>query len=296
VSVNLRPVQTPELNWSVGLQWAKNTNTVTNLVGNAFISLPFAGFTDPAGSAYVGYPLGEIRGSDFVRCGRGIVDPTYGSIDALCGSAPKGAVFLGTDGYPLLDPNYEPIADPTPKWTGSVQSSLQHGGWTVSGLLDIKHGGQIWNGTRGALTFFGKSANTLVRDVTRTFGKDYYTQFTFAGPGVGVPVLIDQANWYQGGIGSGFTGPSSQFIEDGGFVKLREIAVAYTLNQPWVRTIFGFDAIDVRVSGRNLKTWTKYSGVDPETSLFGADVAQQGFDYFGTPQTRSFTFSVTLHH
>ncbi len=294
--MNLRPVQTPELNWSVGLQWAKNTNTVTNLVGNAFISLPFAGFTDPAGSAYVGYPLGEIRGSDFVRCGRGIVDPTYGSIDALCGSAPKGAVFLGTDGYPLLDPNYEPIADPTPKWTGSVQSSLQHGGWTVSGLLDIKHGGQIWNGTRGALTFFGKSAATLVRDVTRTFGKDYYTQFTFAGPGVEVPVQIDQANWYQGGIGSGFTGPSSQFIEDGGFVKLREIAVAYTLNQPWVRTIFGFDAIDVRVSGRNLKTWTKYSGVDPETSLFGADVAQQGFDYFGTPQTRSFTFSVTLHH
>jgi len=52
----------------------------------------------------------------------------------------------------------------------------------------------------------------------------------------------------------------------------------------------------VRVAGRNLKTWTNYTGIDPESSLFGADVAQQGFDYFSTPQTRSFAFSITLHH
>ena len=107
---------------------------------------------------------------------------------------------------------------------------------------------------------------------------------------------IDQANWYQGNIGSGFTGPSAQFIEEAGFVKLREVAIAYTFDQPWVRSTFGFDAIDVRVSGRNLKTWTSYTGIDPESTLFGADVAQQGFDYFGTPQTRSFTFSITVHH
>jgi len=299
VSVNLRPVQTPEMSWNVGLQWAKNTGRVTQLVNATFVPLFFSGFTDPQGSALVGFPLGELRGTDFERCGRGVSDPTYGFLDTLpglCKGAPKGAVFLGADGYPRQDQNFEPIADPTPKWTGSVQSSFQYRKWTVSGLLDIKHGGQTWNGTKGALTFFGKAANTLVRNVTRTFGKDYYTQFTFAGPGVGTPVAIDQANWYQGGLGSGFTGPSSQYVEDAGFVKLREIAVAYTFDQPWVHNTFGFDAIDVRVSGRNLKTWTSYTGIDPETNLFGADVAQQGFDYFGTPQTRSYTFSITLHH
>lgn len=296
VSVNLRPVQTADIDWSIGLQWARNRNTVTQLIGAQFITIPASGFTDPQGAAFVGMPLGELRGTDFVRCGRGIVDAIYGPIDALCGSAPKGAIFLGTDGYPLLDPQLEPIADPTPKWTGSVQTSLKYRKWTIAGLLDIKHGGQMWNGTKGALTFFGTSANTLVRDTTLTFGKDYYTQFQFAGPGVGVPVRIDQANWYQGGLGSGFTGPAAQFIEDAGFVKLREISVSYTFDEPWVRNSLGFDAIDVRVSGRNLKTWTKYTGIDPESSLFGADVAQQGFDYFSTPQTRSFTFSITLHH
>jgi len=306
VTLNLRPLQTPEMNWSIGVQWAKNTNRVTELRGASFVSTPNSGFTDPQGAAFAPetsatggvtyFPLGELRGTDFVRCGRGIIDPTYGSIDALCGSAPKGAIFLGTNGYPLLDNSLEPIADPTPKWTGSLQTSFQYKKWRVSGLLDVKYGGQNWNGTKGALTFFGTHATTLVRDTTLTFGKDYYTNFTFAGPGVGIPVRIDQENWYQGGLGSGFTGPSSQFIEDAGYVKLREVSVSYTFDQPWVRSSLGFDAIDVRVSGRNLHTWTNYTGIDPESSLFGADVAQQGFDYFGTPQTRSFTVSITLHH
>ena len=307
VTVNLRPLQTAQMSWSIGLQWAKNKNAVEQLVGATFISIPVAGFTDPQGSVYAPdpvtgkkYPVGELRGTDFVRCGRGIdLGTPYGQIDNVageCQGASAGAVFLGSDGYPLLDDQLRPIADPTPKWTGSIQTSFQFRKWTISGLLDIKHGGQIWNGTKGALTFFGTDATTLVRNVTRTFGKDYYNQYTFAGPGVGTAVPIDDDNWYFGNIGSGFTGPAAQFVEDGGYVKLREISLAYTLDQPWVRTALGFDAIDVRVSARNLKTWTKYTGVDPETSLFGADVAQQGFDYFSTPQTRSFTVSITLHH
>jgi len=311
LSLNIRAIQTAEIDWSVGLQWAKNTNQVTSLVGATFVSIPNAGFTDPQGAAFAPttsssgqvmyYPLGELRGSDFVRCGRGLDlgTPGYGKIDATAGEclgAPYGAVFLGSDGYPILDNNFEPIADPTPKWTGSVQTALRFRKWTLSGLLDIKHGGQMWNGTKGATTYFGTAASTLVRGETAVFGQSYYQQFTFAGPGVGKSVLIDQDNWFVGNIGSGFTGPSSQFVEDAGYVKLREIAIAYTLDQPWVRRTLGFDAIDVRISGRNLKTWTNYTGIDPESTLFGADVAQQGFDYFGTPQTRSFNVSITLHH
>lgn len=302
LSLNLRPVSTADMRWEVGAQWAKNDNVVTALKGTDFITIPNAGFTDPQGSAFVGYPVGELRGTDFIRCGRGTVDPTFGNIDAQCGTARKGAIYLpgaafgaGVAGYPQLDQSLWPIADPNPKWTGSVQSALHYRKWAISGLLDVKHGGQMWNGTRGALTFFGTAQNTLVRDVTKTFGKDYYQSFTFGGPGVGMPVTIDQNSWYQGGVGSGFTGPSSQFIENASFVKLREIALAYTLDDAWVRNTLGVDAIDLRVAGRNLKTWTKYTGIDPESTLFGATASQQGFDYFGTPQTRSVTVSVTLH-
>jgi hypothetical protein len=87
----------------------------------------------------------------------------------------------------------------------------------------------------------------------------------------------------------------SAFIEDGGFVKLREVSVGYTLDAPWVNRLLGFSSVDLRVSGRNLQTWTKYRGIDPETSLLGSLTSVRGIDYFNDPQTRSFVFSLTLN-
>jgi hypothetical protein len=52
----------------------------------------------------------------------------------------------------------------------------------------------------------------------------------------------------------------------------------------------------VRIAGRNLHTWTNYTGYDPETNLGGSVIATRGRDYFNMPQTRSFVFSLTLNH
>jgi hypothetical protein len=119
------------------------------------------------------------------------------------------------------------------------------------------------------------------------------------GPGAGTPIPIGQ-NWYEGavigtGIGGLFGGTSEQFIEDAGFVKLREITLGFTFDQLWVQRVLGFSSIDLRVSGRNLFTWTKYTGYDPETNLGGSVQATRGLDYFNMPQTRSFAFSLTLN-
>jgi hypothetical protein len=101
-------------------------------------------------------------------------------------------------------------------------------------------------------------------------------------------------NWYTG-KGSGFGLVSSQFLEDGSFVKLREISLGYTLDGRWIRQGLGVSSVDVRVAGRNLATWTKYNGIDPETNLGGAEVAAQGIDYFNNPQTRSFVISFGIN-
>jgi len=53
--------------------------------------------------------------------------------------------------------------------------------------------------------------------------------------------------------------------------------------------------VNLRVGGRNLITWTSYTGVDPETSLGGADSPSRGVDWFSSPQARSFVFAVTLN-
>ena len=82
-------------------------------------------------------------------------------------------------------------------------------------------------------------------------------------------------------------------------MKLREVSISYTIDAPWVQRTLGFASIDLRVSGRNLKTWSNYTGYDPETNLGGAissNLGASGVDYFSNPQTRSFSFAVTLNH
>jgi TonB-linked SusC/RagA family outer membrane protein len=292
VALNVRPIMNPDLTWEVGLQWARNQNQVLDLNGLPFVDLPTGGYFEGAvATAWKGSGLGVLRGADFARCGRQL---TIGgvNIDQACGNAPKGALYIAQDGFPILDPTNRVIADGNPKWTGSVRTALTWRKIQLSGLLDIRHGGQTWNGTRGALTSFGTSAFTLDRGVQRTFGKDFMPG-PVGGPGAGSAVTIDE-NWY-GGNGGGFGPVAAQFIEDASFVKLREISLAYTFDQPWVTKNLGLSSVDLRVAGRNLHTWTDYTGIDPESNLGGAAVLIQGIDYFNNPQTRSFVISLGLN-
>jgi hypothetical protein len=105
-------------------------------------------------------------------------------------------------------------------------------------------------------------------------------------------VPID-ANWFQGDGGS-FGNNSADFVENAGFTKLREIALAYTLDGKWVTHNVGLSSIQLRLAGRNLYTWTSYTGIDPEFNLEGVALVQ-GVDWFSNPQARSFVFSVGLN-
>jgi hypothetical protein len=116
---------------------------------------------------------------------------------------------------------------------------------------------------------------------------------TVAGPGAGKAVPIGE-NWYNGAGGIG--GPSSQFQEDASFTRLRELSLSYTLNQSWVKRRIGVSSIDLRVAGRNLKTWTDYSGYDPEVNLGGAVVGNRGIDWFVEPISRAWVFSVGINN
>ncbi len=292
VALNVRPIMTPDLTWEIGLQWARNQNQVLDLSGQQFVDLPTGGyFTGAIATAWQGSGLGVIRGADFARCGRGLTIDGV-NIDQACGNAAHGALYIDSTGFPVPDPTNRVIADGNPKWTGSVRTALTWHKWQLSGLLDVRHGGDIWNGTRGALTAFGTSAFTLDRGVERTFGKDIMAG-PVGGPGAGNPVVIDE-NWYAGN-GGGFGTVASQFIEDASFVKLREVSLAYSFDEPWVTQNLGLSSIDLRVSGRNLHTWTDYTGIDPESNLGGAGVLIQGIDYFNNPQTRSFVISLGLN-
>ena len=306
--LNLHPIQATNAQWDVGAQFGRNRGMVTNLNGAQFIAYTSEGFTGAAGSSTLGFAPGVIRGADFLRCGNGSHANVPGlpgtdlDIDALCGDAPRGALFLGPNGLPIPDPVQRVIGDPNPKYTMSYNTSLKL--WnklTFSGLLDVRKGGAVWNGTRAILNFFGTGKDTYIR--TRTdgeFGKNFLTDIypTVGGPGKGVVAFHTETDWQDWflGNGGGFGPVSAQTIEDGSFAKLRELSLQYEVDQGFLRSMTGFSNATIRLSGRNLKTWTRYKGFDPESNLGGAEWLTQGIDYFNNPQTRSFILSISLSH
>jgi len=299
-ALNVRPYTTKDLSWDFGIQFAKNKGRVLNLLGAEFVPYNVEGFNGSIGSSTVGYAPGVIRGSDFVRCGRGLTLEDGRDVDALCGNAPKGALFIDSDGLPVDDPTDRVIADPNPKWTMSYTTSISFAtSFRLSALVDMRHGGQVWDGTRGALYRFGTHAATLVRAGTGTFGKDFYTDIypIVAGPGAGQVAfssISDWQSWFTSQGGSAGT-TQQQFVESGSFAKLRELSLTYTVPPQLVKNFVGFSSADIRIAGRNLHTWTNYKGLDPESNLAGAESLTQGIDFFNNPQTRSFVLSVSLN-
>jgi len=310
VSFNVRPVQKADYGWEIGLQWAQNRNKVLSLGGEDFISI--GDFNNQV--AMVGQPIGVYLGTGFLHCGVSAdaneVDGASGTttLGAVCAGAPKGAMYIGPDGFPVQDPDTRIVQDPNYNWTGSVRTAFRYKKFQISGLLDIRDGGQIWNGTKGALWSYGVHQDTEIRAVCtsqtncsgndKVFGKNGWFDGPVVGPGANTAVPIGE-NWYRFVAACPFIGIDEPCIEDGGFVKLREVSVSYTIDQPWVSRSIGFSSIDLRVSGRNLATWANYTGYDPETNLGGAisgNLGAGGVDYFNNPQTRAFVFSITLNH
>ncbi len=316
VAFNLRPIRTRDVDVTLGFQYAQNHNRVLSLVGADAVGLPtggyFGGSVTP--SAVVGYSLGVFRGVDFARCGRGLttINGTE-DVATACKGAPNGALYIASNGLPISDPTVRVIGDPTPIWTGAFRPNVRFRKLTASALMDVRRGGVVWNGTKGALYNFGASADQDIRATCPTGAQSSCTGTTYVigqtftpgksvnnvtpeptvGPGAGKPVALGQV-WYAG-LGSGFGPVASQFLEPGSFFKLREVSLAYTFDQAVIRRVAGLSSIDVRVAGRNLALSTRYTGVDPETNLGGAAVGAQGIDYFNTPLTRSVVFTVSLN-
>jgi len=312
LQLNLRPITRASYSWDLGIGWANNKSKVDTLIGAQFLGIPaaFAGNV-----MQIGYPIGVFRTEGWVRCGISPDDAVPGiSLATFCNGKPRGSLFIddGThcyeNGMPCEDTQKRILGDPNPKWTGNLHTTFRFGKFALSGLLDVKKGGMVWNGTKGALWSYGTRKDTENRAIctgptnasctgnVHAFGDPDWYPGAVAGPGAGAKIPIGY-NWYRasGLAACPFTGIDEGCIEDGGYVKLREISVAYSFTQPWVSTALGMSSIDFRLSGRNLRTWTKYTGLDPETSVSQGNERIGGSDYFNLPLTRSVVVSLTLN-
>lgn len=97
-------------------------------------------------------------------------------------------------------------------------------------------------------------------------------------------------------INAFFSGDNTTvFIEDAGYVKLREVSLYYTLPQTWTNQIYpGIRNLRLGVAGQNLLLFTDYTGYDPEVSNFGNNGISTGVDVAPFPSSKRFLFSVSL--
>lgn len=185
--------------------------------------------------------------------------------------------------------DFLPLGSSNPDFNVSFSNNFRWKGLTIYALLDAEVGFEIYNGTR-------QWANSpRIRGAGTSFSDQVGRPTGLKKP------LAYYATWtYQGNARNDY------FVEDGTYLKVRELSVSYSLPQsvlgaiPWAGT--AFDAAQISVLGRNLLTFTDYSGYDPEVG-FGNSTGSTGqtgsavntrFAAFQYPNFRTVSASLEL--
>ena len=279
LTLNYTPVKTKSgFRWDLTANWSKNVNKVEALA-NGVQNLLVAGFTNGSIMDIVGQPTNMIFGTRYVR------DPKTGKL--LINDDPSDPGY----GMPVVNPSATDtiIGNTNPKWIGSLVSAFSYKRWTLSFQIGVRYGGQMWDGTRGAIDYFGTGADTKNRNDSTVFSGvaghlDANGNVVSSGQQNKVKAATNQYYWQN--IGSSFIGPSESDVEDASFIKLRQISLTYTLPSAMLNKAH-LRSLSITAYMGNIILWTKYKGIDPETSLAGP-ANGQGLDYFNNPSSKNY--------
>jgi len=263
LTVTGTPLRTADFSWDVTINFAKNKyklKSIADGVDNIFL----AGFDSPQIRVDKDFGYGVIWGTRYER-------------------NEQGRILIDDDGLPLVADDLGPIGNVTPDWTGGIRSTFNYKGLSLSGLLDIRHGGDILNFDLYYTTFYGTAKVTEQRNTPTTWNGIRKSD----GTENKTPVMQNQS-YFQ----NDYTRAYEALVEDGGFAKLREVTLSYNLPQSLLAKT-PFQSVGFSVTGRNLWIKSNFSFGDPEGSLLGNGNAQ-GFYHAVTPGTKGVTFGLNV--
>jgi TonB-linked SusC/RagA family outer membrane protein len=254
----LQAITRPNFSWEITGNYATNHDVIKDLggIGGTVIS---AGQTN-----VVGGPIGGIYTRRVVSADR---DATTGkAINVLCDAgAGQAPVPCGTAPFQF-------IGTPTPSTTGAVGNTFWIGKQLrLYGLFDFKRGYRVQN-TNEEIRCFGLAGAPLCR-------ANYY------------PLEYDPVYLAERVGTASAQGIVDQYYQPGDFVKLREVSVTYLIPQ---RLLHGFTRASVTLAGRDLHTWTKFGGIDPESNLNTVATSSSTSDQGVLPPLTRFIASINL--
>jgi TonB-linked SusC/RagA family outer membrane protein len=171
-----------------------------------------------------------------------------------------------------------PVGQALPRFRWSAAQNFRYKRFTAYGLLDATIGKDVWNqGRQWSLgDFMHRDTDQQGKSVADAKPLGYYFRAVSTG---GIGGLYD------------VLGPNNNTVEDASFVKLRELSVGYRIG-----SIAGVGNWNLALIGRNLLTFTKYTGFDPEVGLGGGQLGSavlNANDGYTFPNLRQFTISLS---
>jgi TonB-linked SusC/RagA family outer membrane protein len=258
IALSTDNIKTPSFTWTSVLNFSANRNKVLKLYNGQPID--FIG----RGNNYIGE--GEAFGIFYGYNSLG-VDPSTGDI-----------VFedVNGDGKITADDRTK-IGDPNPDFYGGFSNIFTYKQLTLNIFLQYSYGNDIYNGTRVYIESLKGDDNQLTTILDRWQNPGDVTDIPRA-------TMTDPNNNNR---------TSSRFIEDGSYLRIKEVVLSYSFSDPLVKKM-KLQNFKVFVSAYNLFTFTGYSGMDPEVNYAGNDNLRLGTDFFTYPQARKFIFGISL--
>jgi TonB-linked SusC/RagA family outer membrane protein len=276
LNVSSRIINRPLLKWDVSAGIAAYKNKITQLPNDRIIT-PFAGGyilteTGQAANVFYGYRTQGVYTSDETAAADGLSSKQKdGSLAPFKGG---DVIFEDHNGDKQIDEqDMQVIGNPNPDLTGMFSSSLSWKRFTVDALFTFSVGNDVYNYMRSQLES-GSNYNNQLPSLTNRWRSP------------GQVTNIPKAVWGDP-MGNGRF--SDRWIEDGSYLRLRTISIAYNVR---IKPTF-IKYITVYASANNLVTFSKYLGYDPEFSATD-HIYGQGVDIGLEPQVRSVQTGVRI--
>lgn len=209
-----------------------------------------------------GHPLGSFFG--YIADG---VNPETGDM-----------IYRDVNQNGIFDPNDRTIiGNAQPDFTFGLTNDFQYKNFDLSFFIQGSVGNDIYNATRIDLEGMFDSKNQSVAVLDR---------WTPNNTNTNIPRAIRGGSVYN-------VFNSTRFVEDGSYVRLKAITLGYNFPARWLSKV-KLSKARVYLTGQNLITLTKYSGLDPEVNAFGLSATELGIDYGTYPHARTAIFGLNL--
>ncbi|WP_316807597.1 SusC/RagA family TonB-linked outer membrane protein [Pedobacter agri] len=252
------PLKSDNFSWTSTVIFNRNRNKI---VGSGAQRLIATNAGAPV-SITDGYPVGVFYGTFFARNPDGsLLLNAQGIPQTERGTQTSATTYetSRTGGQPTGTVLRKVIGDPNPDYTGSFVNDFTYKKLSLHIQLDAVQGGDVWNA-------------------------DWRTR---QGVGNGKVAEAEQTGQLPRGYVAGAYNVEEWRIDDGSFVKLREISLSYNIGQ--VKFI---KSLTVNLSGRNLISWDNYKGYDPELNSGGQSTILRNIDFGSVPIPRTYSLGL----